>query len=116
MGYVQAGGDIDLTASYTPAERPGSLTVAESLKRLVRAGIPLDRVTLSSDSNATRMLPDKRLKYLPIQTLFQVIRELWLSGEIPRPQVVRLVTENPAKVPGTGADQRSYRSAENTRT
>jgi beta-aspartyl-dipeptidase (metallo-type) len=102
MGYVQAGGYIDLTASYTPAERPGSLPVLESLKRLVRAGIPLDHVTMSSDSNATRRLPDKRLKYLPIQTIFQVTKELWQSGEIPRSQVVRFVTENPAKALGLG--------------
>ena len=102
MEYIQAGGGVDLTASYTPAERPGSLTVGESLQRMIRAGVPLDRVTLSSDSNATRMLPDKRIKYLPIQTLFQVIRDLWLTGEIPRPQLVRLVTENPARSLGLG--------------
>jgi len=100
MEFIQAGGGVDLTASYTPAERPGSLTVRDSLQRMIRAGVPLDRVTLSSDSNATRMLPDKRIKYLPIQTLFQVIRDLWLTGEIPRPQLVRLVTENPAKALG----------------
>jgi len=69
---------------------------------MIRAGVSLDRVTLSSDSNATRMLPDKRLKYLSIQTLFQVIRDLWLAGEISRPQLVRLVTENPARSLGLG--------------
>jgi beta-aspartyl-dipeptidase (metallo-type) len=102
MEFIQAGGGVDLTVSYTPEERPGSLTAAESLRRMIRAGVPLDRVTLSSDSNATRMLPEKRLKYLPIQTLFQVIRELWLNGEIARPQLVRLVTENPARSLGLG--------------
>ena len=102
LEYIQAGGGVDLTASYTPAERPGSLTAGEALQRMIRAGVPLDRVTLSSDSNATRMLPDKRIKYLPIQTLFQVIRDLWQTGEIPRPQLVRLVTENPAKSLGLG--------------
>jgi beta-aspartyl-dipeptidase (metallo-type) len=102
LEFIQAGGGVDLTASYTPEERPGSLTVREALQRMIRAGVPLDRVTLSSDSNATRMLSDKRLKYLPIQTLFQVIRDLWLNGEISRPQLVRLVTENPARSLGLG--------------
>ena len=102
LEFVQAGGGIDLTASYTPAERPGSLTVRDSLLRMMRAGVSLDRVTLSSDSNATRMLPDKQLKYLSVQTLFQVIKDLWLTGEIPRPQLVRLVTENPARSLGLG--------------
>ena len=106
MEYVQAGGYIDLTASYTPAERPGSLTVLESLKRLIRAGIPLDHVTMSSDSNATRMLPDKRIKYLSIQTLFQVTRELWQSGEIPRLPGRTLRDGESREGPGTGADQR----------
>ncbi len=96
VDYVQAGGYIDLTASYTPAERPGSLPVLESLQKLIRAGVPLNHVTISSDSNATRMLPDKTIKYLPIQILFQVARDLWKGGEIPRVQVIRLFTENPA--------------------
>jgi len=107
MEFIQAGGGVDLTVSYTPAERPGSLTVRDSLQRMIRAGVSLDRVTLSSDSNATRMLPDKRLKYLSIQTLFQVIRDLWLAGEISRPQLVRLVDGESGEVPGIGADQRS---------
>ncbi len=102
MDYARAGGSIDLTASYTPAERPGSLTAAESLRRLGRAGIPFDRVTMSSDSNATRVLPDKRVKYLPVETIFQVTRELWLEGEIDRSRVARLVTENPARSLGLG--------------
>ncbi|HSR11352.1 MAG TPA: amidohydrolase family protein, partial [Thermodesulfobacteriota bacterium] len=95
--YVRAGGAIDLTASYTPAERPGSLTVVESLRKLIAAGIPLDRVTMSSDSNATRMLPEKKIKYLPIQTIFQVTSDLWQSGDMPRAEVARFVTENPAR-------------------
>ncbi len=100
--FIQAGGGVDLTASYTPAERPGSLTVRESLNRVIRAGIPLDGVTLSSDSNATRKLPDQTIKYLPIQTLFQVVKELWQEGEVARPQLLRLVTENPARSLGLG--------------
>ncbi len=102
LDFIQAGGGVDLTASYTPAERPGSFTVRESLNRLIRAGIPLDRVTLSSDSNATRKLPDQTIKYLPVQTLFQVIKELWLEGEVARPQLLRFVTENPARSLGLG--------------
>ncbi len=100
--FIQAGGGVDLTASFTPAERPGSLTVRESLNRLIRAGISLDRVTVSSDSNATRKLPDQRIKYLPIQTLFQVIKELWQEGGLARPQLWRLVAENPARSLGLG--------------
>jgi beta-aspartyl-dipeptidase (metallo-type) len=98
--YVRAGGAIDLTASYTPAERPGSLTVVDCIARLVAENVPLGRVTISSDSNATRILPDRRLKYLPVATIFEVFRELCRTGVLPREKAVSLVTRNPAQAIG----------------
>lgn len=98
--YLKEGGYIDLTTSYTPEERPGSLTVLESIQGLVSKNIPLERVTLSSDSNATRILPDKTMKYLPVKTIFEVTRKLCQSGVIPMDQAVSLVTRNAAQVIG----------------
>jgi beta-aspartyl-dipeptidase (metallo-type) len=100
--YVKAGGAIDLTASYTPAERPGSLTVVECVGKLVSDNLPLDRVTISSDSNATRILPDRRLKYLSVATIFEVFRDLCRSGVLPLEKVVGLMTRNPARAIGCG--------------
>ncbi|MDH4267511.1 MAG: amidohydrolase family protein [Deltaproteobacteria bacterium] len=100
--YVREGGYIDLTTSYTPAERPGSLSVLECMERLVSGNFPLDHVTLSSDSNATRILPDKRLKYLPVKTIFEVTRELCQSGVVPMEKAISLVTRNAANAIGCG--------------
>jgi beta-aspartyl-dipeptidase (metallo-type) len=100
--YVKKGGYVDLTATYSSAERPGSLTVLECIKALTAENISLDHVTISSDSNATRILPDKRIKYLSIQTLFDVTRELCLSGVLPMERALSLVTRNTANVIGCG--------------
>jgi beta-aspartyl-dipeptidase (metallo-type) len=98
--YVAEGGYIDLTTSYTPEERPGSLSVLESIQRLVSKNISLDRVTLSSDSNATRILPDKSIKYLPVRTIFEVTQKLFQSDIISKNQAISLVTRNVAHVIG----------------
>jgi beta-aspartyl-dipeptidase (metallo-type) len=105
--YVKKGGYVDLTASYNAAERPGSLTVLECIQELEGAGTPLDHVTISSDSNATRILPDKRLKYLPIQTLYEVTRDLCKSGVVSMERAVGIVTRNAANVIGCGGQKGS---------
>jgi beta-aspartyl-dipeptidase (metallo-type) len=105
--YVEEGGYIDLTTSYTPEEKPGSLSVLESIQWLVSKNISLDRVTLSSDSNATRILPDKSLKYLPVRTIFEVTRKLCGSGIISMDKAIGLVTKNPAYVIGCSRNKGS---------
>jgi len=100
--YVKKGGYIDLTTSFTPAERPGSLPVLECIERLVSEQLPLDHVTLSSDSNATRILPDKTLKYLPMKTIFEVTRDLCKSRVVPMEKAISLVTRNTANAIGCG--------------
>jgi len=105
--YVKKGGYVDLTASFNTAERPGSLTVLECIKALIEENIPLDHVTISSDGNASRILPDKRIKYLSIQALFEVTRELCLSGALPMERALSLVTRNTANVIGCGGTKGS---------
>lgn len=105
IDYIKNGGYIDLTASYNSRERPGSISVLECIKELVTEDIPLDHVTISSDSNATRVLPDKQIKYLPIQTIFEVTRELCQSGVLSMDRAVGLVTRNTANVIGCGGQK-----------
>ena len=105
--YVKKGGYVDLTASFNSSERPGSLTVLECIRALVEENIPLDHVTISSDSNAARILPDKRIKYLAIQKIFEVTRELCRSGVLPMEKALSLVTRNPANVIGCGGTKGS---------
>jgi beta-aspartyl-dipeptidase (metallo-type) len=107
INYVRKGGYVDLTASYNPTERPGSITVLDCIKELVTKNISLDHITISSDSNATRVLPDKRLKYLSIQTIFDVIRDLCRSGLLPMGKAISLVTRNTANVIGCGRQKGS---------
>ncbi len=100
--YCRKGGYIDLTASYHPDERPGSLTVLDAMRRLRDRDAPMNRITMSSDSNASRTLPDGTLKYLPVRTIFEALKQLLCSSEFPVSEAVSIVTSNPAAAIGLG--------------
>ena len=105
--YAKAGGIIDLTASFSNEEKPGSLSVYESLIRLQKESVPLDAITVSSDSNATRELPDGTMKYLPISTIYAVMMHLFREGPLRKEEVVSLFTKNCARVIGVDATKGS---------
>jgi beta-aspartyl-dipeptidase (metallo-type) len=54
LRYVLKGGFIDLTADLDPAPaEPGHLSIAECIRTARKHGAPLDRITISSDSNGS---------------------------------------------------------------
>ena len=105
--YAKSGGIIDLTASFSNDEKPGSLTVHESLIRLIKDKVPLDSITISSDSNATRKLPDGTIKYLPISNILEVMTHLLAEGSLRKEEVTSLFTKNCARVIGLDAKKGS---------
>jgi len=52
MEWLKLGGFIDLTTGPEPVEE-GEISVAEALKQIKAANLPLSRVTVSSDSNGS---------------------------------------------------------------
>mgnify|MGYP001043964885 CR=1 FL=1 len=98
IDYNQKGGVIDLTASLNPSERPGSIRASEALKAMIEQGVSLERITLSSDGNASRVLPDGNIVYIGLKTLLLEIRDLVMEKKVSLSSALKPVTINPAKV------------------
>ncbi|MEJ5359579.1 MAG: beta-aspartyl-peptidase [Desulfobacterales bacterium] len=102
IAFAREGGFIDLTARGRNLQfRP---TVAEAVRQALAAGVPLDQISLSSDSNGSMPVFDARGRLLrlavgEIESLTEDWRRLVREG-LPLEQALRLVTENPARRAG----------------
>lgn len=96
FGYAQKGGGIDLTTCIRPPERPNSVKPSTGLKRYLEAGCPLENITFSSDSNATRMLANGIVDYTRVGTMLEEFRDCVKKEGIPLPQALAVVTRNAA--------------------
>jgi beta-aspartyl-dipeptidase (metallo-type) len=94
--YTKQGGAIDLTASLNPRERPGSIRASEAFKTMLEEGIPLERVTLTSDGNASRVLPDGEIIHVGLEPLLSEIKALVMEQKVSLTSALKLVTTNPA--------------------
>jgi len=96
--YTKQGGAIDLTASLNPVERPGSIRASEALKTMLGQGLPIERVTLTSDGNASRVLPSGEIIYVGIEPLLSEIKALVMEQKVSLTSALKLVTTNPARL------------------
>jgi beta-aspartyl-dipeptidase (metallo-type) len=112
LDYLAAGGYMDLTAGVDPEQETDEDVSVETAVRLcLERGLPLKRVTVSSDSNGSLPVFDKkgRLIGLTIATQITLLRKFQslVRREILRPdQAARLFSTNPAlfyKLDGKGA-------------
>ncbi|MGA2957099.1 MAG: beta-aspartyl-peptidase [Thermodesulfobacteriota bacterium] len=94
--YAKKGGGIDLTTCIGPPERPTSVKSSLGLKRYLEAGCPLENITFSSDSNATRVLDNGIVDYTRVGTLLEEFRDCVKKEGIPLPQALAVVTRNAA--------------------
>lgn len=106
MRWVDAGGCIDFTTSTTPAlVDAGDVPAAAALARLLAAGLPPDRISMSSDAQAS--LPhfdaDGRLLDLqvaPIASLPGALGDAVLQHGVALEAALRTVTSTPARIWG----------------
>jgi beta-aspartyl-dipeptidase (metallo-type) len=97
--FAQMGGNIDITASGKDLHfHPTSV---EAIRMALAAGIPVDQITLSSDSNGSMPVFDAKGNVLKlgvgdIQCLFDDWRILVKSG-LSLQDSLKIVTANPAK-------------------
>jgi len=96
--YLKQGGAIDFTASQIPAEKPGCIRASEAFKTLMDENLPVERVTFTSDSNASRVLKDGKVVYIGIEHLFSEVISLVLEQKISFSSALKPVTTNPAKL------------------
>jgi len=97
--FGRLGGALDFTAAGEGAEAP--LSTPAVLRAALAAGVPLERLSLSSDSNGSMPVFDERGRLLSlavadISALTAEVRLLVKAG-FPLADVLALVTENPAR-------------------
>lgn len=95
--FTCQGGYIDLTCGITEAGRP-SECIAEAKER----GIPLDRITISSDGMGSWSTYDKtgsllQIGYAAVDTVHQELRSLVRDYNFPLEEALRFCTSNTAK-------------------
>lgn len=111
--YLGDGGWIDLTAFDFPG--CDALSPVEAVRRLKEAGLPLERVTISSDANGSMALrgPDGWVvgyRVARMRTLLANLREIIAGGVLTIEEAVSLVSANVARFLGL-ASQKGFIAA-----
>jgi len=99
--FAKAGGMLDITTSSATVA-PGRVQPPEALKICVDAGVPLDRITMSSDGNGSMPVFNEKgeLKGLIAaspRSLYNAVRNIVKAGILPLEDAIKLITINPAQ-------------------
>ena len=99
LAFAKMGGNIDLTVRGEDLKFP--ITTAMALRMALDAGVAIDQITLSSDSNGSMPIFDDRGNVIrlgvgDIANLHREVRALVHEG-FPLPDVLGLVTSHPSK-------------------
>ncbi|MCG6117437.1 MAG: beta-aspartyl-peptidase [Aquimonas sp.] len=106
IAWVTRGGSIDLTASTTPELlASGELPAADALLELLRRGAPVERITLSSDGQASLPHFDEQgrllsLEVAPLSSLLDCLRALVIDHGQALQRVLPAFTRSPAELWG----------------
>jgi beta-aspartyl-dipeptidase (metallo-type) len=104
--FAHLGGTVDLSCNLS--RRCGSvsgLNPDEAVRRLLEAGVPLDRITLSSDANVSMPVLDGQDRPIGLHNASpRILHREWLhtvrTNRLSLPQALPLVTSNVARVLG----------------
>lgn len=106
LAWIGRGGSVDLTASTTPELlASGELPAAEALLELLDRGAPIERISLSSDGQASLPHFDAQgrllsLQVAPMSSLLDALRRLVLTRGEELQRVLPAFTRSPAELWG----------------
>jgi len=106
LHFALAGGVIDFTTSTTAYDlQHGEVAAAHALAQALAKGIPVSRLTLSSDGNASLPIFDSSGQLLGLEvgkvsTLYQSARSAVLDYQVSLPDALAAITSSPANVLG----------------
>ena len=104
LDYARHGGYIDFTTSTTPELlKQGEIKCSTGLKEALDAGVPLSRISFSSDANASLPMFDRSGKFTGlgigrISSLWQEVRDAVMQEKLPLEQALPVITRNPAHI------------------
>ncbi|WP_394136619.1 beta-aspartyl-peptidase [Cytobacillus oceanisediminis] len=102
--YARKGGFVDFTTSSIPKFfEEGEIKCSVGLKRMLGEGVPISRITFTSDGQAS--LPDFNehgeligLQIGKVSTLYKEVRDAILNEAIPIEDAISVITKNPASI------------------
>lgn len=104
LKFIEMGGVIDLTSDIKPdAHTKTALTPKEAIKKIIENKLPIEKITMSSDSNGSIPVFDENKQLVKVmvgstQTLYRDLREVIVEGILPIEQAIKIITENVAKI------------------
>ncbi|WP_273853005.1 beta-aspartyl-peptidase [Guptibacillus spartinae] len=104
VAYAKKGGNIDFTTSTIPQFlEEGEVKCSTGLKRALEAGVPVERITFTSDGQAS--LPAfnasgefEGLQIGSIASLYKEVRDAIVEDEVPISDAIKVITKNPASL------------------
>ncbi|WP_304272051.1 beta-aspartyl-peptidase [Phascolarctobacterium succinatutens] len=102
--FARLGGYVDITSGIREQDGfPACVKPSDAIKILYEEGVPLDRVTMSSDANGCMSvtLPDGSQKQLAVSpdSFQEEVKAALLAG-VPTEVVAKVVSSNPAQANG----------------
>lgn len=104
LEFLKMGGRIDLTSDIKPDENSKTaLTPLNAVKKIIENNLPIENVTMSSDSNGSIPVFDENKKLVKVMvgstlTLYRDLKEIIVKGILPLEQAIKIITENVAKI------------------
>lgn len=104
--YGIKGGYFDLTSSYVKGiKEEEELRISNILGEIISKGVDIKHITCSSDAQGSLPIVDNNGKFVGIgignpSSLYNEIRELLINSEIPKSDVISIVTKNVANILG----------------
>lgn len=102
--FVRRGGYMDLTSGIRASDGfEGCIKPSDAIRICLEEGVPMDKLTMSSDGNGSMSVPlpdgGARLLVTRLSSLHEEIRDAVLGG-VPVETAIRVCGENPARANG----------------
>ncbi|QHA90821.1 beta-aspartyl-peptidase [Bacillus sp. N1-1] len=104
VAYAKKGGNIDFTTSTIPQFlEEGEVKCSTGLKRALEGGVPVERITFTSDGQAS--LPAfnasgefEGLQIGSVASLYKEVRDAIVEDGVPISDAIKVITKNPASL------------------
>jgi beta-aspartyl-dipeptidase (metallo-type) len=106
LRFAHMGGTIDFSSCVSRQDaNPTGVDVHEAVRSALDAGVPLERITFSSDSNVPGAVRDERgslvgMRIVPPTVLHRDLMRIVRAAGLPLEQALQLLTSNVARVLG----------------
>ncbi|MEH7377423.1 beta-aspartyl-peptidase [Neobacillus drentensis] len=104
IDYAKRGGYVDFTTSTIPQFlEEGEVKCSKALSMMLKEGVPIGRITFSSDGQASLPCFDSNgecvgLQVGKVSSLYHEVRDSVLEEDIPLETALEVITTNPAHV------------------